>query len=61
MRIMPFEVVARVGRRVIFFLVAVGIPNRKGSFYPGEGIAQRNVTYRKHVALQCGCSVPAAE
>ena len=35
-----------------FFPVRVDIPNRKGQFFAGE-IGQRNVTYRKHVALQC--------
>jgi len=36
----------------------------RGNFFGGEGggtIGQRNVTYRKHVALWCGCSIPMAE
>jgi len=32
----------------------------KGKFFGGE-IRQHNVTYRKHVALHCGCSIPMAE
>jgi len=27
----------------------------------GWGIGQHNVTYRRNVALQCGCSVPTGE
>jgi len=34
----------------------------QGRNFLGEGgIGQCNVTYRKHVALRCGCSVPAAQ
>ena len=41
-------------------LFGMEIPNRKG--FGGEGgIGQCNVTYRKNVALRCGCSVPMAE
>jgi len=32
-------------------------PNGYGMFL---GIGQHNVTYRKNVALQCGCSLPVA-
>ena len=35
----------------------------EGANFFGGGIGQRNVgvTYRKNVALQCGCSIPMAE
>jgi len=38
----------------------VGSPNGTGRIF-GGGIGQRNVTYKKHAALRCECSVPAAE
>ena len=34
-------------------------PTGRGKFL--RGIRQRNVTYRKNVVLQCGCSIPMAE
>ena len=37
-----------------------GSPNEKEQF-AGWGIGQHNVTYRKNVAVRCGCSVTAAE
>jgi len=41
------------------FFGGVCSPQRKGDFFLENG--QRNVTYMKHVALWCGCSIPAAE
>jgi len=57
---MLFGVVSRVGQMMIFFLVGWVDPKARGFFWRG-GIGQCNVTYRKHVALCCGCSIPAAE
>ena len=53
----PFGVVGQVDRRRIF-PVRVGSPSEKSNFWE---IGQRNVTYRKHVALRCRCNVLAAE
>jgi len=62
MPIVLFGVVARVDRRTIFS-GRVGSPNGKGQIFCERGGGNRtdSVTYRKHVALQCGCSVLAAE
>jgi len=60
MPIMSFGVVSRVGQWMICLKVWVKIPQQVGANVFGR-IGQRNVMYRKNVALQCGCSIPAAE
>jgi len=58
---MPFGIMGRVGRWMTLNS-GWGIPNGKGQiFCLEEGTKQHNVTYRKSVAMQCRCSVPAAE
>jgi len=50
-------------RSLCRYTVRSGNPQPEAANIYGGGIRQRNVgqTYRKNVALQCGCSVPAAE
>jgi len=59
----PFGVMSQAGQKIIF-LWWVGSPNGRSNFFwrgVKRELEQRNVTYRKHVALQCGCGVPTAE
>jgi len=42
-----------------FLPVGVGSPKWKGVIF-GGGIGPHTVTYRKHAALQCGCSVDSS-
>jgi len=42
-------------------MVGAGNTNGNGQFFAGGGIGQHNVTYRKNMALWCGCSVPVAQ
>ena len=60
---MPFGVVDRVDRRMIFPGEGGSLERKRIIFRGGGGVVQRHVgqTYRKHVVLRCGCSVPAAE
>jgi len=60
----------RIGGNFYFSIVLMGtwalispVTEETNLFFgEREGrIGQRNVTYKTHVALRCGCSVPAAE
>jgi len=53
--VMSFEVVGRVGWRMILFVVWVGRPKQEWANFLEGGIGQHNITYRKHVALHVQC------